>query len=62
MRKAYEEIDDDKISFMYEHGGDWIKWNKSPPLASHTGGVWERQIQSARPILSSLLITPGQSL
>ena len=26
LRKAYEEMDDDKIqSFMQEHGGDWIK-------------------------------------
>ena len=26
LRKAYEEMDDDKIqSFMQEHGGDWIR-------------------------------------
>ena len=63
LRKAYEEMDDDKIqSFMQEHGGDWIKWYKNPPLASHMGGVWERQIRSARAILSSLLKTHGQSL
>ena len=36
-------MDDDKIQcFMQEHGGDWIKWYKNPPLASHMGGVWER--------------------
>ena len=49
LRKAYEEMDDDKIqSFMQEHGGDWIKWYRNPPLASHMVGVWERQIRSAR--------------
>ena len=29
---------------MPEHGGDWIKWYKNPPLTSHMGAVWERQI------------------
>ena len=63
LRKAYEEMDDDKIqSFMQEYGGDWIKWYKNPLLASHMGDVWERQIQSARAILSSLLKTYRQSL
>ena len=56
-------MDDDKIQcFMQEHGGDWIKWYKNPPLASIMGDVWERQIRSARAILSSLLKTHGQSL
>ena len=34
----------------------------NPPLASHIGGVWERQIRSARNILSSLMKTHGASL
>ena len=34
----------------------------NPPLASHIGGVWERQIRSARNILSSLMKTHGGSL
>ena len=56
-------MNNDKIQyFMQEHGEDWIKWYKNPPLASHMGGVWERQIQSARAILSSLLKPHGQSL
>ena len=33
--------------FMQGQGGDWIKWVKNPPAASHMGGVWERQIKSA---------------
>ena len=40
LRKAYEEMDDDKIkSFVQEHGGDWIKWHKNPPLANHMEDV-----------------------
>ena len=34
-------------SFMQGQGGDWIKWVKNPPAASHMGGLWERQIKSA---------------
>ena len=32
-------------------------WKKKPPMASHMGGVWARQIKSARTILSSLVRT-----
>ena len=63
LRKNYEKMDDDKMqSFMQEHGGNWIKWYKNPPTASHMGGVWERKTRSARAILSSLLKTHGKSL
>ena len=55
-------MDDDKIqSFMKEHDGDWIKWHKNTSLESHMCGVWERQIQSARAKLSSLLKTHGEN-
>ena len=57
------EMDGRKIqSFLLEHGGDWIRWCKNPPLASHMGGVWERQIRSTRAILGSLLKTHGKCL
>ena len=56
-------MDDNKIqSFMEGTGGDWIKWHKSPPFASHMGGVWERQIRSAHAILASMLNMHGKSL
>ena len=56
-------MNDNKIqSFMEGIGGDWIKWHKNPPFASHMGGVWERQIRSARAILASLLKMHGKSL
>ena len=44
-------------SFMQGQGGDWIKWVRNLPAASHMGGVWERQIRSAHVILLSLLKT-----
>ena len=63
LKKAYSEMDDNKIqSFMEGIGGDWIKWYKNPPFASHMGGVWERQIRSAHAILASMLKTHGKSL
>ena len=38
----------DKIkSFFLENGADWNLWHNNPPGASHMGGVWECQIQSA---------------
>ena len=39
-----------------------MTWKRNPPMASHFGGVWERQIRSIRVILNSLLATHGQSL
>ena len=29
-------------------GGEWMLWKRNPPSASNVGGVWERQIRSAR--------------
>ena len=53
LKKAYSGTNDDKIqSFMEGIGGDWIKWHKNPLFASHMGGVWKRQIRSARAILA----------
>ena len=47
---------------MQSLGGDLVRWIRNPPAASHIGGVWERQIRSARATLSSLLSTHGKSL
>ena len=41
---------------------DLVRWITNPPVASHMGGIWERQIRAARAILSSLLSTHGKSL
>ena len=63
LRKALEEMNQEQIrDYLLQNGTDWITWYKNPPGASHMGGVWERQIQSARNILAALLKTHGQSL
>ena len=61
LKKAHMEMDDKKIqSFLLEQGGHWMRWYKNSPSASHMGGVWERQILSARATLGSLLKTHGE--
>ena len=60
---AFNEMDHTKIQgFLQNNNADWIKWKRNPPAASHMGGIWERQIRSARGILASLLQTHGHSL
>ena len=44
------------------HGADWITWINNPPTVNHMGGVWERQIRTARGILNAFVKTHGKSL
>ena len=46
---------------MLQNSAYWVQCKRNPPLASHMGGVWEKQIQSARNILSSLMKIHGAS-
>ena len=63
LTKAFTEMNHQKINqFMQDNGGEWMSWKRNPPAASNMGGVWERQIRSARRILKSLLKTHGASL
>ena len=63
LAKCLKEVNQKKVGeFMLQNSADWIQWKRNPPLASHMGGVWERQIQSVRNILSSLMKTHGVSL
>ena len=56
LRRTLEEMNKEKLqSFMDASGGDWVIWKSSSPYVSHTGGVWELQIGSARYILSFLM-------
>ena len=48
--------------YLLRNGTDWITWHKNQAGAAHMGGVWERQIRSARSILAALLKTHGHSL
>ena len=62
LKRDFEEMDDKKIQvFMQKFVGDWIKWKRKPPVASHMGGVWERQIRSASRILLLLLQTHSKA-
>ena len=63
LTKAFTEMNHQKINqFMQDNGGGWMSWKRKPPAASSMGGVWDRQIRSARRILESLLKTNGASL
>ena len=63
LKKCMNEMDNKRIGdFLLEKSADWIVWKKNPPMASHMGGVWERQITSARTILSFLIRTHSMSL
>ena len=63
LAKCWKEVNQKKVGeFMLQKSADWIQWKRNPPLASYMGGVWERQIRSARNILSSLMKTHGVSL
>ena len=55
LLKAFSEINEKKINdFLMELAGDCISRKRNFPMTSKIGGVWERQIQSARSILLSL--------
>ncbi|XP_022806462.1 uncharacterized protein LOC111343532 [Stylophora pistillata] len=41
---------------------DWIDFNLNAPKASHMGGIWERQIRTARSVLSALLLKHSTQL
>ena len=49
LRKALNEMDAELRERLLKMNIDW-KFN--PPASSHMGGVWERQIRSARKVLS----------
>ena len=63
LAKCIEEMDHNKIrEYLLKHNANWIHWKMNPPPASQMGGVCERQIRSARAILSSILKTHSNSL
>ena len=63
LQRSLSEMDEHKIShFLQNTGTDCVTWKNNPPSGSYMGGVWERQIKSARVVLSSLLKQHGTSL
>lgn len=47
---------------MQNNVGEWLSWKRNPPAARNMGGVWERQIRTARMILEFIQMTHGASL
>ena len=63
LQKSLQDINHSRINeYLQMHGADWIAWINNPPMASHMGWVWERQIRTARGILNTLVKTHGKSL
>ncbi|XP_068209228.1 uncharacterized protein [Palaemon carinicauda] len=52
LRKSLQEINDDQVRAYLPK--ESISWTFNPPTASHTGGVWERQIRTVRKVLTPL--------
>ena len=58
LKRTFSEIDKKKINgFFMKLGGECLIWRYNPTNANNMGGVWERQIRSARSILVALLKT-----
>ena len=55
LSKQLEKIDNELRSHLKE---DNIEFKFNAPSASHTGGVWERQIRTIRAVLAGLSILP----
>ena len=52
LKEALGELDHDKIGKeLPQNNCDWFSFKMNVPSASHMGGVWERQIRSARNVL-----------
>lgn len=60
LREAINEMDQKEVTEKLRQQN--IAWKFNPPAASHMGGVWERQIRTARRILDTLLREHGSRL
>ena len=56
LKKALDGMNQEQIRQHLEKSRTgWVNWQKNPPEASHTGGIWKRQIRPAQTILEALL-------
>ena len=63
LKEALEEMDEDKVhNHLINKNCEWIKFKINVPVASHMGGVWERQIRTVRNVLAALLEESGTQL
>ena len=60
LREVFNEMNPEEITEKLRH--QQIDWKFNPPAASHMGGVWERQIRTARRLLDTLLREHGSRL
>ena len=59
FRKAFKEMDQQRVTDYLLNRQCDFKFNA--PLASHTGGVWERQIRTVRSVLNATVaLCPGR--
>lgn len=60
LSQALNELDHDKIQReLMKNNCDCLIFKLNVPQASHMGGVWERQIRTARSILANMLTEHG---
>ena len=63
LERAMSSVDQSRVRhFLLERKCDLIEFQLNVPSASHMGGVWERQIRTARNVLSVLLDQCGNQL
>ena len=63
LAAALNELDPVPVKeYVSSQDCDWIEFNFNVSHASHMGGVWERQIQTTRSVLSSLLLDHSTQL
>ena len=63
LESAMREEDHNRIrQTLSKDNCDWVEFALNVPHASHMGGVWERQIRTARSALANLLDANAQQL
>lgn len=63
LQQALAELDQDKIrQELLKRNCDYVIYKMNVPHASHMGGVWERQIRTARNAIEAILLRHGSQL
>ncbi len=63
LKEALREMNQERVrSFLLENECDWFNFEMNVPKSSHMGGVWERQIRTARNVLNGILLQHGAQL
>ena len=63
LQQALAELDQDKIrQDLLKRNCDYVMYKMNVPHASHMGGVWERQIRTARDAIEAILLRHGSQL